>query len=109
MIAPINIPCPACGEPAGSYCTSPTTNPKVRQGVTFHHAERIDAAFGARTPRHSDPRALRDALREALRLLESRLPADVLDRAVIENEPERAARDRAELSFIITCREDFQL
>lgn len=45
MTAPIDIECPACKSAPGSYCTSATTEPRVRQRVTFHHAERVDAAM----------------------------------------------------------------
>ena len=45
MIAPIDIVCPACAATAGNRCTSATVNPRIRATVTFHHAERIDAAF----------------------------------------------------------------
>lgn len=44
MIAPINIRCPYCKEPPGTYCTSPTVDNK-RLRVLFHHAERVDAAL----------------------------------------------------------------
>lgn len=109
MTAPIDIECPHCKSAAGNYCTTEAVNPAFRQRVTFHHAERVDAAVRASTARQNNPRALRIALREAVDRLEKRLPADVLDRAVIENEPERATRDRDELSFVITTREVFGL
>lgn len=90
MNAPLDIECPACAATAGNYCTSVTTDPKFRQRVTFHHAERVDAAFRQTASRRDDPRALREALREAIARLEKRQDLDNVD-----------------LSFIITAREVF--
>ena len=50
MTRPIDIECPRCKEPAGSYCTSSAATANVdvslqRLQLTFHHAERVDAAF----------------------------------------------------------------
>ena len=90
MTAPIDIECPACASTAGNYCTSPTAGPKLSQRVTFHHAERIDAAYRQPTLPRDDPRALRDALREAVDRLAKRQDLDNVD-----------------LSFIITAREVF--
>lgn len=109
MTAPIDIECPHCKETAGNYCTSEAVSPTFRQKLAFYHAERVDEAFRANTRRQHDPRALREALREALARLKKRLPADVLARQVIEQDPERAVRDRDELSFIVTTREVFGL
>lgn len=58
MTAPVNIKCPVCASTPGNYCTSATVDPKIRQRLTFHHAERIDAAFGPRrasAPADHDP------------------------------------------------------
>jgi hypothetical protein len=96
MNAPIDIECPACAATAGNYCTAPSTDPKVRQRVTFYHAERVDAAFRRIASRRDDPRALRVALREALDRLEKHEPAV---QAALTND----------LSFIITTREVFGL
>jgi hypothetical protein len=93
MPAPIDIECPACASTAGNYCTAPT---EPRQRVTFHHAERVDAAFRENTRRQHDPRTLRAALTEALDRLEKHHPP-VQD----------ALTD--ELSFIVTVREKFGL
>jgi hypothetical protein len=66
-------------------------DPNLRQRVAYYHAQRIDAAFRETTRRHDNPRALRDALREAIdRLAKHQTTAD-------------------ELSFIITIRETFEL
>ena len=89
MIAPIDIECPACAATAGTYCTSITTDPKIR---TFHHAERIDAAFRQIAHRRDDPHALRETLRAAIGRLETRQDLD-----------------HGDLSFIITVREAFEL
>jgi hypothetical protein len=50
MIRPIDVECPRCKEPAGRYCTSSVAQKNVdvsfqRMQLTFHHAERVDAAF----------------------------------------------------------------
>ena len=74
MTAPIDIDCPACASTPGNYCTAPTTNPSIQQRVTFHHAERVDAAFRAGVNARSDARALRFALNEALLRLERYRP-----------------------------------
>ena len=92
MTAPIDIECPACAATAGNYCTAPTTEPNFRQSVTFHHAERIDAAVRQIARRRNDPRALRDALRETITRLETRQDLDNDD-----------------LSFLVTTREVFEL
>jgi hypothetical protein len=92
MTAPIDIECPACASTAGNYCTMPAANGARGPRVTFYHAERIDEAFRAGTKRQNDPRALRDALREALGRLEKRQDLD-----------------NADLSFLITTREVFGL
>lgn len=97
MTAPIDIECPFCAASAGNYCTVESTNPQVRQRITFHHAERIDRAFRQTALRHDDPRALRDALREAVKRLAKHQAADA-DKA-----------DADELSFIITTRAVFDL
>ncbi len=89
MIAPIDIDCPACKSTPGNYCTSATTDP-VRPLLPFHHAERVDEALRAITRRRDDPRALRDALREAIDRLAKYQAAD-------------------DLSFVITIRETFGL
>ena len=96
MTAPIDIECPACASTAGNYCTAPTTSPATHQRVTFHHAERIDAAFRENTRRQHDPRALRAALAEALDRLEQHYPA-VQDALT------------ADISFILRTREKFGL
>ena len=92
MTAPIDIECPACAATASNYCTSITTDPKIHQHVTFHHAERIDAAVRQIARRRDDPHALRNALREAVTRLEKRQDLDNDD-----------------LSFLITTREVFDL
>ena len=71
MTAPIDIECPACSSPAGDYCTSPVSNsdPKVHQRLTFHHAERIDAAVRQDCRASHNPTRLREALRETLAML----------------------------------------
>jgi hypothetical protein len=69
MTAPIDIMCPYCAATDGNYCTS---DPEGRQRITFHHAERVDAAarLSDRARRHDpDPARLREALREALDML----------------------------------------
>lgn len=91
MTAPIDIECPYCKSTAGNYCTSETTKPDVRQRVTFYHAERIDNAFRANTKRQHDPRALREALGEALTRMTKR------------------NLDEEDLSFVVTTREVFGL
>jgi len=53
VIAPIDVECPACKEAPGSYCTSATADPGKRLRVTFHHAERVDAAM--RTTKAAEP------------------------------------------------------
>ena len=93
MTAPIDIECPACASTPGNYCTAATT---PRQRVTFHHAERVDAAFRENTRRQHDPRALRAALAEALDRLEKYHPA--VQDALTE-----------EISFILSTREKFGL
>jgi hypothetical protein len=93
MTAPIDIECPACAATPGNYCTVATT---PRQRVTFHHAERVDAACRENTRRPHDPRALRSALIEALNRLEKHHPA--IQDALTD-----------ELSFILTTRERFGL
>lgn len=90
MTAPIDIECPACASTAGDFCTEPTAGPRLYQHLTFHHAERIDAAFRQTARRRDDPHALRKALREAIARLEKRQDLDNVD-----------------LSFIITAREVF--
>ena len=89
MTAPIDIACPACAAPAGNYCT---VSAELNQRVTFHHAERIDAAVRQIARRPNDPRALREALRMAV--------------ARLENRPDL---DNGDLSFIATVRETFDL
>lgn len=77
MTAPIDIECPCCKSTAGNYCVVQSEfcsignggSPDHKQRVAFHHAERIDAAFRAATRRQHDPRALREALREAIERL----------------------------------------
>lgn len=90
MTAPIDIECPECQSSAGNYCTKALSE-KLSERVPYYHAKRVDAAFRETTRRHHDPRALRDALREAVdRLAKHQTTAD-------------------ELSFIITIRETFNL
>lgn len=88
MTAPIDIECPYCKATAGNLCTS-GADPKTRLTVTFHHADRVDAAFRATTRRRDDPRALRDMLREAVDRLAKHEPT-----------PD-------DWSFIITAREEY--
>lgn len=91
MIAPIDIECPACASTAGNYCTSsPSCTASESMILLHHHAARIDAAFRQIARRQDDPRALREALREAIARLEKRQDLDNVD-----------------LSFIITAREVF--
>lgn len=96
MTAPIDIECPACKSTAGNYCTVPAADDKPLR-VAFYHAERIDEAFRAQTRRQHDPRALREALREALERLEQHQGTPVQDALT------------SDLSFIITTREVFGL
>lgn len=67
MTAPIDVSCPTCASLPGNYCTSATTDPNVRARVTFHHADRVDAAARETDrSRRADPARLRAALYEAL-------------------------------------------
>lgn len=54
MRAPIDIECPACKAASGKYCSEPLEAPAYR--VTFHHAERVDAAARqrSRVTRHQE-------------------------------------------------------
>ena len=93
MTAPIDIECPACKATPGNYCTITVDNTwHVTRRDTFHHSERIDAAVRRIARRRDEPRALRDALREAVTRLEKRQDLDNED-----------------LSFLITTREVFEL
>ena len=92
MTAPIDIACPFCAATAGNYCTTASTDPKVHQRITFHHAERIDAAVRKIARRQNDPCALREALRVAV--------------ARLKNRPDL---DNGDLSFIATVKETFDL
>lgn len=75
MTAPIDIECPACKSGTGNYCTSETTTPGIRMCVTFHHAERVDAAARATDRRRrDDPDRLREALRQAIQHWSARDP-----------------------------------
>jgi hypothetical protein len=90
VTAPIDIECPVCKSTAGNYCT--ITVDETSHRVTFHHAERIDAAVRQIARRRDDPHALRNALREAVTRLEKRQDLGNDD-----------------LSFLITTREVFGL
>jgi hypothetical protein len=67
MTAPIDVTCSTCQSLPGNYCTSATIDPNIRARVTFHHADRVDAAARETDQRwRHDPARLRAALREAI-------------------------------------------
>jgi hypothetical protein len=67
MTAPIDLPCPVCKSTSGNYCTELDGPGGVRERVTFHHADRIDAAARETDrARYGNPDRLRAALRRAI-------------------------------------------
>jgi hypothetical protein len=91
MTAPIDIECQECQSLAGNHCTAPIGAKGLRQSLSFHHAQRVDAAFRETAQRRTNPHALREALCEALNRLTKH----------------QTAPD--DLSFILTIRETFKL
>jgi len=96
MIAPIDIECPYCKATIGNYCT---VAPDVPTTVTFHHADRVDAAARrVRVPsdrpdsqeflivRRSELRRLRSVYEAAIdwRRHVALMPAEPLTKRMIE-------------------------